>query len=62
MASKSTFIFISHSSVKSKTPQLIVYLVCSFLDAYLVDCMEVVVWIINMFAAITGEKFQAVCL
>lgn len=62
MASKITFIFIWHSLVKSKTQQLILYLICSFLDAYLVDYMEVVAWIINMFAAITGEKFKAVFL
>lgn len=62
MASKITFIFIWHTLVKSKTQHLIVYLICAFLDAYLIDYMEVVVWIINMFAAITWEKFKAVFL
>jgi len=40
---------------------MIVYLICSFSDAYLVDYMEVVAWIINILAAITGE-FKALCL
>lgn len=61
MASKITFIFMWHSLVKSKPQQLIVYLICSFLGAYLVDYMEVAAWIINKFAAITGEKNQS-CL
>lgn len=48
MAEKITFIFIWHSLVKSKPEQLIVYLICSFLDVYLVDYMEVAALIINM--------------